>query len=158
MWFLPPRSCAEGKLVALILVAVTQNHPDTWTHGHLSRQNFLKCLRYISGYPRNFGFYCYLLDSSESDVWNPEQQNWIWVGFNFPRNWSKYGRVTPKSFYTKGCWDCLKTWVTQSREDLISLAIKWNFWPTKWWFCLWFSTACFIISRKMAFDQSQMLG
>lgn len=118
MWFLLPRSCAEGKLVALILVAVTQNHPDTRTHGHLSRQNFLKCLRYIFGHPRNFGFYCYLLDSSESDVWNPQQQNWIWVGFNFPRNWSKYGRVIPRSFYTKGCWDCLKTWVTQSRELL----------------------------------------
>lgn len=43
--FLSPRSCVAGKRVALILVVVTQNHPDTWTHGHLSRQNFLKCLR-----------------------------------------------------------------------------------------------------------------
>lgn len=80
------------------------------------------------------------------------------LGSTFPGIDLKYGRVIPKSFYTKGCWDCLKTWVTQSREDLISLAIKWNFWPTKWRFCLWFSTACFIISRKMAFDQSQMQG
>lgn len=24
---------------------LSHNHPDTWTHGHLSTQNFLKCLR-----------------------------------------------------------------------------------------------------------------
>lgn len=90
----------------------------------LDGQNFFKCLTCIFSCPRTFDFYFNLWHILENFTYHPEQQNWIWGGYDFPKNQCKYGRVIPLSLSTETCWRCPKTWALQSREGTIS----WTWW------------------------------